>query len=101
MIVYKVGEEDVEPVECETPGYPHRDAAGEVMYENTHFQSESKAWKQLLAEAESGVILEARNVEHLRAKLAEAEKKLVDASLRNVRTRNNYQEWKRKTAKPA
>lgn len=101
MIVYKVGEEMVEPVECETPGYPNRDVNGEVMYHNTHFEIEAEAWQQTLAEAEARLVMAARRVEELRKKLAEAGDELVEASLIHVRTRNNYQEWKRKTAKPA
>lgn len=87
MIVYKAGEERVESVVCETPGYPNRDVNGEVMYHNTHFEIEAEAWQQTLAEAEARLVMAARRVEALRKKLAEA-------SLIHVRTRNNYQDWK-------
>jgi hypothetical protein len=68
-------------VECEAGGYPCKDADGRTQYENSHFDDEDKAWEELIANANAGVRLAASDVRERRARLAEAEKHLVDDAL--------------------
>jgi len=95
MIVYKVTPTQPVPVECETPGYPHRDAGGEVMYRNTHFPTEAEAWARVMDLSESRQILAVDKVEHLRTKLQRALDELDAVSKQEIKTRKNYQEWQR------
>jgi hypothetical protein len=36
-----------EAVECELVGYPNRDAKGRTQFENTHYATIERAWKEL------------------------------------------------------
>ena len=62
-------------VECPDGLYPNNDAEGYKIFENTHFETESEAWKKLLAETEAGVSLAG-------SRMIEVEKYLRDAQIR-------------------
>lgn len=66
-------------VECEQVGYPHKDANGDVQYNNTHFDSEDEAWESCRRSAEAFVNLTAREVRRLEHALGEARRKAAES----------------------
>lgn len=78
-------------VDCEAPSYPHRDADGDEILDNTHFHSETAAWDTLLREHDAGQLIAVRAVERLRDQLAAAEKELCDAAILATAARAAFQ----------
>lgn len=66
-------------VECELRGYPHKDANGNVQYENSHYDTEAQAWASLVANMNARLSLVSDEVEEARRHLARVEKKAADA----------------------
>lgn len=63
VYVIKLEEGVVSPVQCETIGWPNRDEFGAVMYDNSHFLSESEAKKALLQNLEAWRQITERDLE--------------------------------------
>lgn len=85
----------VVPVECEEPGYPHRDVHGVTMYENTHFLSEADAWDHLLRNAKAGLSLATRDLAARRSRVREAEQAVVAAAEELHAAEENHERWSR------
>lgn len=68
-------------VEAEVPSYPHDDADGDTIYENTHFLGIKSAWKRHLAEHRAGIGIAVVRVKEVRTELARREKELCEASI--------------------
>lgn len=76
-------------VECETVGYPNKDADMDTMYDNTHFLDEITAWVKLQQEVDASVHLDASAVRKLRVQVAEVEKSLIESTLKAETVRRN------------
>lgn len=100
MIVYKWNTEAPHPiaVECDKPGFPHFDADGEMMFDNTHFATEEEAWEALVQDREAGLSLSARELRRLQAKVREITDETAEAGAQLVEVRKNYERWKRDRA---
>jgi len=82
-----------EPVECDVPGYPNRDANGEQMFENTHFATEGEAWEKLVEGHRLHQEAMAHYVREARERLAKTEQQLVQAALDREECDRNFFEW--------
>lgn len=82
-------------VEAEVPCWPNRDESGEQIFDNKHFLTLEAAWKQHLAEHRAGFSLAAGDVTEHRRTLADADKKLVNASLAYDATLRAHKEFLR------
>lgn len=71
----------VKAVECEKPSYPHTDADGDTIYENSHFKTEAEAWKVLEENAAAWVRSTAQDLERTRKHEAQLTRDLADRAL--------------------
>jgi hypothetical protein len=80
--VWKLTSENIpREVECEVFKYPHTDADGDTIFENTHWLTEAEAWDYALTDANARISLAARSVRDARQRLAQEEKEAADAAL--------------------
>ena len=75
---------DVEPVvcECEVFGWPNKTADGKPMWKNSHFLTIEEAWESIDQSVKAQLSLSAAAVEEARARLAQAERRMVEAGMR-------------------
>jgi hypothetical protein len=66
-------------VECDPPGYPHKDVDGRVQYKNTHFDNEDDAWAKARREAEAGISLDASAIREAERVLATVRERAADS----------------------
>ncbi|MDP3908873.1 MAG: hypothetical protein Q8Q14_00640 [Gemmatimonadales bacterium] len=92
--VWKLVDDMPRAVECETPGYPNRDADGETMNSNTYFATEADAWIYAVRDAEAHVFLAARDVKNLRSALVRAEREASDAAIHIAKVLEAHHKWK-------
>lgn len=87
MIRYTYNTEaaEVVAVECESIGYPNRDATGAVQYDNSHFDSWQDAHARLVAEIKAGIWLSSRALKDIREKTARYTQSLADDAERLVK----------------
>lgn len=95
MIVYKWDFETPRPipVECETPGFPNRDADGDTMYVNTHYATEEEAWGSLVEDRKAGLSLSTRSMRELQRRLKAETEAVAEAAAQFVEVEANYQNW--------
>jgi hypothetical protein len=68
-------------VECPDGGsFPEQDADGEVIYSNTHFETEAQAWRRLEKEVLAGVSLAGSAVVEAEAALQRARERAAYAT---------------------
>lgn len=81
MVLWKVSTQawTVRSVECEGT-WPKRDADGDTVFVNTHFEDEGDAWTHLLREAEAVVSVYARALAQARGEVRRIEEALGDAA---------------------
>jgi hypothetical protein len=81
--VWKLRDNATAPVEieCAAPGYPNLDAAGDIIYSNTHFTDEATAWARLRDDRNAHLRRASTDVRKARASLARHEGQLVEAAL--------------------
>jgi len=93
MIRYYVddGASVPEPVECDPPGWPHRDAKGREQFDNSHFDTEAAAWKQLAASGAACVSLSNDHVLHAKRELRRALRHLAQRVARNEKIRKGVE----------
>jgi hypothetical protein len=68
-------------VQAQVPCWPNMDAAGDKIFDNTHFIDLEKAWERHLAEHRAGVSLSVSRLKEARAELARRESELCEASV--------------------
>jgi hypothetical protein len=68
-------------VEADIPSFPHKDSAGDRIYENTHFLTLDKAWSHHIREHRAGLSLGASDVTEKRRRLLEAEHSLANVAI--------------------
>lgn len=83
-----------EPVECEKPDYPLRDAKGRVIYENSHYINVEDAWEALGKDVRSAVLFAARRVSDLRKQLEETERAAADVVVRAAAYQKGFEEFR-------
>ncbi len=85
--VWKVSWRHTEPeeVECEVPGYPNRDPAGDIMYENSHYSAPESAWDWLMRDVAAHQSLLARHIKETQDRLRELEKELALSVVRRAK----------------
>jgi len=66
-------------VQCPQGLYPHQDADGQKIYENTHFTTPEKAWERLERESMAWLSLRTDDVARLEQKLAALKNEVVEA----------------------
>lgn len=95
MIRYKHTDASPRPVavECPERGYPHRDADGDIQYENTHFDTEAEAWKCVLDNLRAGVQIDSIGVREARRTLEERSDRLVQSALAWDEADRLHREW--------
>jgi hypothetical protein len=100
--VYKIDVEGAAPVpvECEVPGYPNRDADGEVMCDNSHFATLAEAWDAQLRDTDAHVMLAGQEVARLRERLSNAQADAGRAAERFVAARIAHRDWLAATTEP-
>ena len=83
-------------VECpDGTKYPADDADGETIYDNTHFPTESEAWRRLMSEAQAGVSLAGSRVKDARSRLLDANQYAADQAVEYATARDRYRDWRR------
>lgn len=95
MKLWRADTKQLKPVlvDCPRGGYPADDADGIQIYENTHFDTEIKAWDRLRSEAAAGVSLAACDVEEGRRRLDKAHVRAAEAAVEFKRVQDNYMAW--------
>lgn len=83
------------PVVCEVPGYPNRDADGNVMYDNTHFENEADAWERLIQEHAAGVKLFCGEFRDLEVRMRRVKDLIAKYACLLTETQERYEWWKR------
>ena len=72
---------DVVEVECPNGLFPHHDADGKRIFDNTHFRTREEALVKLLAEADAFVSLSVDRLRRAEREVADAKEKVVTATL--------------------
>lgn len=83
--VYYAGDgPEPEPVECETPGYPNKDAKGLTMYNNSHYPTLAQAWDRMCSEAAAGLRLSTSSLEQAKRVVQHATEEVAADALRKL-----------------
>lgn len=87
------------PVKCETPGHPHKDVEGNVMYDNTHFPTARLAWLCVRNDAAARFSSDARQAITKRRELAQAERTVADSAAHREAVDTAFHAFDRDNAK--
>jgi hypothetical protein len=95
--LYRADADQLKPVwvHCPEGRYPAKDADGQVVYINSHFDTEAAAWKNLLDNSEAGVRLAGSQVKRAKQQLLEANQDAADQAAEFATVRDNYRDWQR------
>ena len=80
-------------------GYPHNDADGIKIFDNSHFATPQEAWDSLLRKVNLRVEVAGRDVEYAKEKLRDDEIKAGEAASAFAAVNQNYRDWQRENAK--
>ncbi|HSX49899.1 MAG TPA: hypothetical protein VLF09_03015 [Cellvibrio sp.] len=91
VVMFRADEDQQRPVKVSCPNglWPAQDADGINIYENTHFELESDAWKRIYDNAKAWVSLAGRSVTQAENSLAEARADAGEAAKRFLQVTEN------------
>lgn len=84
-----------EAVECEVFGYPNPDAAGRMMFKNSHFKDPADAWAWLERDVAAHNDMLASRIEQTRKQLREHEQSAADVVVRTAAIREAKEKYER------
>jgi SMC interacting uncharacterized protein involved in chromosome segregation len=91
MIAYKVKGNEVIEVECEELRYPLKDSDGDIICNNTHFNTKKEAYQRAIRECTAGISLITREIKELRSRELELQKRLADECIDLERLKEEYE----------
>ena len=95
--LYRADDKLLKPIRVHCPNgrYPAKDADGQVVYINSHFDTEAAAWKSLLDNSQAGVSLAGSQVKRAKQQLLEANQDAAEQAAEFATVRDNYRDFVR------
>ena len=96
--LWRSDEAEIKLVKCPDGGWPANDENHHRIYQNTHWKNPEDAWDKTERELASRIELTLDNINRAAKHLNKLKDDLVEASLLQLKAKNNRQAWNRQNA---